>query len=102
MRNYTVLEGITNTYGKWPKAFGDGVFLDSAFLFENMIEMIYKNVVVMMTRNSYSMNALMQVDNIYIFVKEYMKDVKEGDYAMQVHVMVKDRMKKYLSPNGNG
>jgi F0F1-type ATP synthase beta subunit len=36
-----------------------------------MIEMVYSNTVNMLTRNNYSANVLLQVDNIYMFVKDW-------------------------------
>ena len=62
---------IDNPYAKWPKAFGSAVFLDSKYLFENMVEMLYSNAVNMLTRNNYQANMLLQVDNIYMFVKDW-------------------------------
>jgi hypothetical protein len=43
VRNFTVLTSIENNYAKWPKAFGNAVFLDSTYLFESLVEMIYSN-----------------------------------------------------------
>lgn len=98
IRNYTVSYAIDNPFAKWPKAFGSAVFLDSKYLLENMIEMLYSNTINMLTRNNYKVNILLQVDNIYMFVKDWIMkgQVDEAEYAMQVHLLVKDRMKKYM------
>jgi hypothetical protein len=36
-----------------------------------MVEMLYSNAVNMLTRNNYQANMLLQVDNIYMFVKDW-------------------------------
>ncbi len=72
-RNYTIADECDKPYGKWPKAFGSAIFLDSNHLIENVIEMMYQNAIVHVTRNNYDMNALMQVDNMYLFVKDFIQ-----------------------------
>ena len=59
VRNYTVLAAVEKTYGKWPRAFGSAIFLDSNFLYENTIEMLYSNAVNLVTRNNYNANVLL-------------------------------------------
>jgi hypothetical protein len=98
VRNYTVLATVDKTYGKWPRAFGSAIFLDSNFLYENTIEMVYSNAVNLVTRNNYNANVLLLVNNIYMFVRAYIKEknITEAQYAMMVHLQLKDRMDKYL------
>jgi hypothetical protein len=59
VRNYTVLKGIDKPYAKWPRAFGNAIFIDSKYLLENIIEMIYNNAVNVATRNDPEMNLLL-------------------------------------------
>lgn len=88
MRNYTVTEGIQKNHGKWPKAFGSAIFLDSRYLIENSLEMIYHNTIAFVTRNNYSAAVHSQVNGTYYFVKDYIvaNNVTEEEYAMMVHV----------------
>ena len=52
-KDYKIVEAIDNTYGKWPRAYGNAVFLDSKFMVENFVEMFYQNTIKQMERNNY-------------------------------------------------
>lgn len=58
-KNYTVLKGVEKSYAKWPKAFGNAIFVDSKYLIENIIEMIYNNAVNVVTRNDQDANLVL-------------------------------------------
>ena len=66
-KNYTVLKGIEKSYNKWPRAFGNAIFLDSSHLFETLLEMLYRNAVNFVVRNNPS--AISQVDKMHKYVQ---------------------------------
>ena len=43
-KNYTVVEAVHDVRGKWPTQLGNGWFTDSAFLFDDLIDMVVDNV----------------------------------------------------------
>ena len=92
----------SNNFGKWPRAMGNAIFLDSSYLVENLIEMAYKNTVNLATRNNYNMNTLLQVDNFYIFVKGYLQNKTINDYAMMAYVQMNNRVERYMKDKGLG
>jgi hypothetical protein len=60
-KNYTVLKGIDKSYAKWSRAFGNAVFIDSRYLIETIVEMVYNNAVNVVTRRNEDINLLLQV-----------------------------------------
>ncbi|CDW83103.1 permease-like protein [Stylonychia lemnae] len=99
-KNYTVIAEVTNTFGKWPRAFGNAVFMDSNYLFENFIEMLYKNTVRLSERNGYSMNMLIRTEDIFAYLKDFLQNQTISEYAMTVNMQIKDRMMKYNQDGG--
>ncbi len=43
VRNYSVLTSIENNYAKWPKSFGNAIFLDSNYLYTSLADMMISN-----------------------------------------------------------
>ena len=43
-KDYTVVEGVDATNGKWPNSLGNGWFTDSEYLIDDLIDMIVDNV----------------------------------------------------------
>ena len=66
--------------------------------------MVYNNIINVVTRNNGDLNTLFQVDNIYQFISDSIKQSSRNvsDYAMQVHILVTERMSKYMSTSGKG
>jgi hypothetical protein len=50
-KEYRVVESVANFYGKWPQYFTSGLFLDSTFLLQNTVDMVYQNLMVLIQRN---------------------------------------------------
>lgn len=72
MRNYTVLTSIENNYAKWPKAFGSAVFLDSSYLFESLIEILYSNAVQLVARQSSELGEYLDIGKIFLVARDIM------------------------------
>lgn len=62
--------------------------------------MAYANSVNMITRNNYNMNAILQTDNIFMFMRDALQNQSINEYAMQVNLHIRDRMNKYLQNEG--
>lgn len=67
-KNYTVLADIDKSYNKWPRAFGNAIFIDSKYLIETVIEMVYHNAYQVVTRNSESEQTLAQLNKLHTYV----------------------------------
>ncbi|TNV74243.1 hypothetical protein FGO68_gene7073 [Halteria grandinella] len=98
--NYTILQSIDKSFSKWPSAFGNAIFLDSTYLFENLLEMIHSNALRAAERNQQESG---QIEGVFTVVEDYMRvnNVTEGEYAMMAHVMLSDRMQKYMADDGS-
>ena len=39
-KNFTILEGVESTFGKWPSVYGNAIFMDSSYIFEDLAFML--------------------------------------------------------------
>jgi len=60
--------------------------MDSNFIIENFIEMLYNNSMNLAARNEYNMNALVQNDLIFDYLKEYLQNQTISEFAMTVNM----------------
>ena len=70
VRNFTVLTSIENNYAKWPKAFGNAIFLDSTYLFESLVEMIYANTAQLIARQDSELEEYLDIGKFALVTKE--------------------------------
>ncbi|CDW88470.1 permease-like protein [Stylonychia lemnae] len=77
-QNYTVKEEISSTFGKWPSAMGNTVFLDSTYVVENFYQVIQVCHIL-----------ILRID---VLLKRNKRDQKERDIS---------RMRKYNEDGGS-
>lgn len=75
---------MDNTFGKWPRALGNAVFLDSNYLVDNFVQMFSANFLVILNRNSENLGLLLQSDAIIQALKAFATNASIDDYAMTV------------------
>eukprot|EP00347_Sterkiella_histriomuscorum_P012753 403367353 len=99
-KNYTVIAEVDNTFGKWPRAFGNAIFLDSTYLIDNTLEMLYENTKNFILRTNNNFQLVFQTTNFYNLMKVMAQNVSISEYAMMVNLQVEDRMRKYSQNDG--
>lgn len=52
-KNYTIVKGVQQSYGKWPSTYGNTMLIDSNFLLEDLAEMIKRNTEIFFDNNNY-------------------------------------------------
>lgn len=43
-KNYTLVKGVSQTYGKWPSIYGNALLIDSNYIFEDLALMLRDNL----------------------------------------------------------
>lgn len=100
-----MLTSIENNYAKWPKSFGSAIFLDSSYLYTSLVSMVISNAEKLIARqynNSNEVSNYLDLGRMVLAAREIMNErtIKISEYAMMVHLQVKDRFNKYIDGEG--
>lgn len=52
-KNYTIVKGVSQTYGKWPSIYGNALLLDSNYVLEDLASMFRGNLMEYFQKNGY-------------------------------------------------
>lgn len=101
-KTYTIVEAVSDTYGKWPNQLGNGWFTESKFLVDDLIDMIVDTVPGNFeheTMGSEIVNAMKELGDL-VKAKDFGKNIDH--YAMQVAGKYTDRDNEYVKAASNG
>ena len=86
-KNYTMVETLEHSFGKWPDQFGNGFFIEGEYLFEDFLDM-FRDKIESQTKVSKNFEPILQTvdDYINLIKKSGDKTPKQRmyQYAMQV------------------
>eukprot|EP00347_Sterkiella_histriomuscorum_P017410 403349482 len=95
-KNYTIVKGVQQSYGKWPSTYGNTLLIDSNFLLQDLAEMFKLNAQIFFQNNNYQESQFEVIDSLYEQLLTFMNQQNINEYAMNTMVLFKNRKTDYL------
>ena len=94
----TVVDGVDDPYGKWPKSLGNVVILESKYLTKSMAKFVPDNLLVQdFIAQTLGLKNKTATDPDQLFnLKDYIENININEHALMVVVQYADRFKSYV------
>jgi hypothetical protein len=65
-KNYTIVKGVQQSYGKWPTTYGNTLLLDSNHFMGDLADMIKLNAEIFFTNNLFDHDKFQVIDELHL------------------------------------
>ena len=100
-KNYTIKHDLETTKGKWPEQLGNGFYIESKYLLDDLLEMMRDSVLRDLKESNHYYNMKTTLDEMIVLMQKYTAtDDFINQYAMQVLGKLEGRDEEYVYHQG--
>ena len=95
-RNYTIVDAVDQTFGKWPSIYGNSFFIDSKHLLQDFVDMFRDNINTVLLRNNFTNQELIFTSELASLIKNTLTPHTIDQYALKIYGHLTNRVHQYV------